>query len=152
MTINSAAIFAALGSHAQSTGLFDRVNGHEPRNPPGNGLTVAFWFAGLVPVPLASGLAATSARLTFTARVYAPALMEPQDAIDPTVLAAADALMIAYSGDFTLGALIRDVDLLGHSGLQLSAQPGWLDMGEAKFRTVDITIPMVISDAWTQAE
>jgi len=60
--------------------------------------------------------------------------------------------MGAYSGDFTLGGLVRDVDLLGHSGQQLSALPGWLDMGEAKYRTVDITIPMVISDAWAQAE
>lgn len=152
MTINSAAIFAALESHAQASGLFDRVNGHEPRNAPGNGLTCAFWFAGLVPIPAASGLAATSARLTFTARIYLPALAEPQDAIDPAILSAADTLMIAYSGDFTLGTAIRDVDLLGHSGLQLSAQPGWLDMAEAKFRTVDITIPMVINDAWAQAE
>jgi hypothetical protein len=150
MTINSVAIFDALESHAQASGLFDRVGGHEPRNGPGNGLTVAFWFAGLAPVQT-SGLASTSVRLIFTARIYLPALMEPQDAIDPTVIAATDALMAAYSGDFTLGGLIREVDLLGQHGQQLSALPGWLP-GESPFRTVDITIPMVINDLFTQAE
>lgn len=152
MTINSAAIFAAVEGHAMASGLFERVNGHEPRNAPGSGLSAAVWFAGLQPVAAASGLAATSARLLFTVRIYANALQEPQDGIDPSVLGAADTLMAAYSGDFTLGALIRDVDLLGAHGVALSAQPGWLDMGEAKYRTVDITLPMIINDAWPQAE
>ena len=152
MTINSVAIFAALESHALASGLFERVNGHEAVSAPGNGLSLAFWFSGLDPVPGGSGLAATTGRITFTARVYSPASQEPQDGIDPGILGAADAMLAAYSGDFTLGGLIRDVDLLGESGLSLSARPGWLDMGEAKYRTVDITIPMILSDIWTQAE
>lgn len=152
MTINSVAIFAAAESHALATGLFERVNGHEPRSSPGSGLSAAVWFAGLDPVAAVSGLAVTSARLLFTVRIYANALVEPQDGLDPSVIAATDALMIAYSGDFTLGGLIKDVDLLGAHGFALSARPGWLDMGEAKYRTVDITLPMILNDVFPQAE
>ena len=150
MSLNTTGLFAALSSHAQTLGVFDRVNEHEPMNAPKNGLTCAFWFVRLAPFPAGSGLSSTSGLVVFSARIYKPTQL-PQGSEDADVMAAADALMAAYSGDFALGGLVRNVDLLGQSGMQLSAQAGWLPFGDTTFRTIDVTIPMIINDLWTQA-
>jgi hypothetical protein len=150
MSLNSAGLFAALSSHAQKLGLFDKVDQHEPMNPPGNGLSCGFWFVRLGPVPAGSGLALTSGLAVFTARIYQSRKFEV-GAEDVAVMAAADALMAAYSGDFELGGQVRDVDLLGQSGTSLSASSGWLEIDGAKVRTVDITIPLIVNDLWSQA-
>lgn len=154
MTINVTGITAALESHAAASGHFERVNGHEPNNPPGNGLTAAVWVDGIRPVAAVSGLAATSALVTSMLRIYAPALQEPQDAIDPNVLTATDALLIAYSGDFTLGGLVKQIDLLGQHGTPLGAQAGWLPFpdGGGLYRVMTLTCPLVINDAFPQSE
>jgi len=150
MSLNTVGLFAALSSHAQTLGLFDQVNEHESMNPPGNGLTYELWFVRLAPFPAGSGLASTSGLVVFTARIYRAQPL-PAGAEDTTVMAAADALMAAYSGDFQLGGLVRNVDLLGQSGLQLAAQAGWLPIDGTKYRTVDITIPLICNDLWTQS-
>ena len=148
--MNTRAILAALESHALTLGVFDRVNKHEPMNAPGNGLTCAIWWLTAAPVARESGLAATSARLVFMARIYAPDT-QPQDDVDPAVLDATDALIRAYSAEFELGATVQGVDLLGRHGIPLTAQAGWLDFDDKKYRTADITIPLVVNDLWTQA-
>lgn len=149
--MNIAALTDALISHAGATGYFDRLNGHEPknRNAVGPGLTGALWLQALAPVK-ASGLAATSGRLEYTLRIYTSMTAEPQDGIDPAVLAAADAMFAAYSGDFNLSGLIRCVDLLGAHGAPLGAQAGYLDLGGQLFRVFDITLPLIINDLWAQ--
>jgi hypothetical protein len=148
--LNVAGITAALESHALTLGLFERVNAHEPANPPGQGLTCAIFFATLDPARGTSGLNATSGRLAFTARIFSSLAQEPQDAIDPNILTATSALMGAYSGDFELGGLIRNVDLLGQTGVPLSAKSGYVEVSGAKFRVVDILLPLIINDVWEQ--
>ncbi len=98
-----------------------------------------------------SGLAATQARVEFTVRIYSNMTQEPQDGIDPELLSATDALLNAYSGDFQLGAAVMAVDLLGAYGAPLAAQSGYVTVDQTMFRVMDITLPMVIADAWTQA-
>jgi hypothetical protein len=149
MSLDSAGLFSALQSHAMTLGLFERVNGHESMNAPGNGLTCAYWWVRVGPLPRGSGLASTSGVVVFTARIYAPNQL-PQDSTDPLVLSATDALIAVYSGDFNLGGAIRNVDLLGESGTPLSAQAGWLPMDGTTYRTSDVTIPLVVNDLWTQ--
>lgn len=144
-------IIEAVESHAAASGWFERVNGHEPKNAPGSGVTAAVWMQRLAPAALASGLAATSALLTVSVRLYTPLMQEPQDAIDPNMTAAAAALMGAYTGDFTLGGLIRNVDLLGQFGEGLSAQAGYLEQDKRMFRVMTITVPLVLNDVWEQA-
>ena len=140
----------ALVSHAAASGFFDRVNKHEPKSAPGNGLTAAVWFQKVTSFPAGSGLAETAGLLEFTLRIYLNMLSEPQDYIDPHVLEATDAMLAAYSGDFQLDGLIRNVDLLGESGTRLEARSGYLDIDKTKFRVVDVTIPLIVSAAWTQ--
>lgn len=144
------AIIDAVVSHTLSTGLFERCNKAEPKSAPGNGLSAAVWGGRFGPVRT-SGLASTSARLVLVQRLYSSMTQQPVDMIDPNLTAAVDALMSAYSGDFTLGGLIRNVDLLGQHGLALEAVDGYLPQDGKLFRVYTITIPLIINDAWTQA-
>ena len=152
MTIEIRALTDALASHALTTGLFARVNQYEPKSAPNDGLSGAVWVQTLRPDPQRSGLAVTSAWLTFTLRIYVPMLQEPMDEIDPQLIDAVDQLLALYSNDFTLDGMIREVDLLGQSGNGLSVQSGYLDVDRRKFRIVDITIPLGLNDVWDQAE
>jgi len=151
MALDVVALFNAMEDHALETGLFESVNGHEPKRAPGNGLTAAIWAQEIIAVPEASGLSITSGLIIFYLRIYQNMLMRPQDAIDPIVLGAVDALFNGYSGDFTLGGLIRNVDILGETGTALRAQAGYIEQDGKMFRAMTLTIPLIINDLWEQA-
>lgn len=150
MSLGITGILDAVVSHALATGLFDAVNGYEPKSAPGSGLTAAAWVQSLDPVR-GSGLASTSVRVALTVRFYANMLADPQDAIDPYVTNAADVLMGAYSNDFDLGGTVRNVDLLGEHGEGLRAQAGYLEQDRTMYRVMDITLPLIVNDVWGQA-
>lgn len=149
-TLDATGILNALVSHAAASGHFERVNTHEPKNAPGNGLTAALWLDRIEPVRQRSGLAASSVLLLFNLRAYTNMLAEPQDAIDPRLLAAVDALMAAYSGDFELGGQVANVDLLGAHSDGLSAQAGYLEQDNKLMRVMTIVLPLVVNDLWAQ--
>lgn len=152
MTFDAAAVtalFAAVESHALTLGLFERVNIHEPKNAPGNGLSCAIWVDSIKHAR-SSGLASTSGVVIFQGRIMSNMLAEPQDGIDPQILSAVCVLMAEYSGSFTLGGTVRGVDLLGAEGESLSAKAGYLNMDSRLFRAMELTLPIVINDLWTQ--
>jgi hypothetical protein len=151
MSLDTQGIIDAVASHAAASGFFERVNAHEPKNAPGNGVTGAVWVDRGGPAPGQSGLSSTSALLVLKFRVYTNMLAEPSDAIDPAVMNALDALVTAWSGDFELGGQVRNVDLLGASGVPLSWQAGYLSQDNRVYRVMDLTLPLVISDVWAQA-
>lgn len=138
-----------VADHALTLGVFDAVNRHEPKAKPGNGISAAVWVDQITPIP-SSGLVSTSVRFAVQVRLYTNMLAEPQDMIDPNLVAACDALMGAYSADFTLGGQVRSVDLLGAHGVPLSAQAGYLNVDGALFRVITITVPLIVNDAWEQ--
>ena len=150
MSLDAAAVLDQVVSHAMALGVFERVNGHEPANAPGHGLTCAVWADSIAPLPAASGLSATSARVVFNVRLYASALQEPADAIDPNMITAVDQLMSAYSGDFDLGGEVRNVDLLGQGGIPLSAQAGYLQQDGHLYRVMTLVLPLIVNDVWEQ--
>lgn len=150
MSLPADVIFDRVQSHALATGLFERVNTHEPKNAPGLGLTASIWVDALGPIR-SSGLAETSGRVAIMVRVQTNMVAEPQDAIDPNMLAAVSTLLAAYSGDFTLGANVRGIDLLGAYGTGLSAQAGYVEQDGTMFRIMDITVPVIVNDIWSQS-
>lgn len=149
MSLGISTILDSVVSHAMALGLFERVNGHEPKNAPGLGLTAAVWVDRIEPVR-SSGLASGSGRLVFNVRVYTGMTSEPQDAIDPNVLSAVDALMGAYAGDFDLGGSVRHVDLLGAAGTPMQAQAGYINQDGRIYRVMTITLPLIVNDIWEQ--
>lgn len=150
MSLNTSAVLDAIVSHAMTLGLFETVNAHEVVSAPGHGLHAEIWADNIAPVPLASGLRVTAARVVWTVRIRGNADAQPRDLVDPNMMAAVDALMAAYSGDFDLGGLVRNVDLLGQTGVALAARAGYLQQDGKVFRIYDITLPVVINDVWEQ--
>ena len=144
------AIVDACTSHAMALGIFETVNQHEPKNAPGNGVACAIWSDVIEPIPEASGLTATTARVAMNVRIYMPMLQQPYDAIDPAVMEATSSLMGAYSTAFTLGGLIRNVDLLGAHGEPLRARAGYLEQDKKLYRAMVIMLPLIVNDLWTQ--
>lgn len=138
-------------SYASASGFYDQVQGHEPKSkPPGTGLLFAAWLNAEEGTPLASGLAATSVRIEINARIYCPFRREPEDLIDPTLGRAGHALFAALSGDFDLGGLARNVDLLGAHGPRLAGRTGYQQVDEQKYRVYDMTIPIIVNDLFEQ--
>lgn len=151
MTLNLSTYRDVLTSHAQATGLFGQVLGHEPISAPGSGLTAAFWVSRIGPVPTGSGLRATTCRLEVMATLLEPADTEPADGVDVDMTSAVDALLTAYSGDFEAGGNVRMIDLLGAYGTPLSAVFGYTRFaGGTTYRAATLTIPLIINDVWGQ--
>lgn len=143
-------ILDGVESHAAQSGWFERVNGHEPKSAPTTGgLTAAVWIDSIAPV-LSSGLSSTTGRLLVMVRLYSP-LSDPEDAVDRTLMAAVSALFGAYCGDFTLGGLVRQVDVRGAHGVALSARAGYLEQDSAVFRVFTISVPLIVNDLWEEA-
>lgn len=152
MALESRQYVNALVSHMLSTGRFASVNGAEPGAMPSNdSLAGAVWFTRVRPIGEASGLANVSIVMTLNVRLFTSLNTSPFEDIDPGMLAAVDDLFNAYIGDFTLGGLVRCVDVLGMYGTMLETQSGYVETDQVKLRVVDITVPLVIDDVWTEA-
>lgn len=150
MGVDSQAIIEAVASHALAAGYFEMVNQYEPKSSPGFGLAASVWVQSLGPVPASSGLHISSARLILNVRIYSNMIQEPQDMIDPKMMEAVDALMTAYSGDFTLDGMDLAIDLLGRSGDRLGGQAGYVMIDKTHFRIFTINVPVIVNDAYEQ--
>lgn len=151
MALDIDSLLDAVVSHAMASGYFELVNGHEPKNAPGDGLTAAVWVDDIRPALSSSGLASSSALVVFNVRLYSGMLQEPQDAIDPNLVKAMNALFMAYAGDFELGGNARMVDLRGAEGVFLQAKAGYLNQDQKLYRVFTITLPVIVNDAWDEA-
>lgn len=153
MSFDSAAVqalVAGVESIALKTGAFASVNFHEPKSSPGSGLPLAIWADSIQPIAAASGLSSTSGYVILSARAYGNMLQKPEDDTDPRLMTAATTLIGAYSADFTLGGLVRNIDLLGEYGSKLGAQAGYITIGGAMYRIMTVVIPCVVNDMWDQ--
>ena len=154
MAFDLTATLDVLRSHAQASGWFAAVTGHEPKSAPiadDDRLFASFWLNGLAPVK-SSGLASTSALLDLQARLYASAFAEPRDAVELVMGTVAVDFMGRVSGDFTLGGNVRNVDLMGSYGAGLNMRMGYLDQDGRKYRIAVVSIPCIVNDLFTQAE
>ena len=152
MALDTQGILDRLASHAMTLGVFDRVNTHEPKTAPGRWITCAIWVERIDPVAGLSGLASSTGRITFNVRLYTNMLQQPQDLIDPNLVRAADELIRAYSGDFTLGGTVMNVDLRGMGGGQgLYVQGGYLNQNERIYRCMTLWLPVLVEDLWDEA-
>lgn len=149
MTINIANVLATVQGHAQGTGYFQNVLLHEPKSAPGPGLTCVVWTDRIEPAK--SSVTSVSANLILKVRLYADMLQEPQDAIDASLILAADALYTAYCGDFELGSEARYIDVFGSEGTKMDCLFGYLEQDKSLYRFAVITLPIIINDVWTEA-
>lgn len=144
------ALYAEIVSAAKQLADFEVVVQHEPKAAPVSLPALAVWFAGFGPARGLSGLAATSARVEFKARAYLNAMSKPEDSLDPKLVLLISQLIGAFSGGFTLGGDVMAVDLLGGWGPPLEATAGYITHDSKEFRVAELTIPVLITDIWTQ--
>lgn len=151
MAINLSALLDPIVSHALAAGVFDEVQTHEPKSAPGNGLTYAVFVNAIAPAIGGSGLTATTVRVELIGRIYKPFVSQPEDLIDSNVTDALDILFDAYSGDFEMGGTTHTgIDLLGAYGQGLAMRAGYQTIDKTVFRVLDITIPIIVNDAFVQ--
>jgi len=139
----------AVASVALATGCFDTVNTHEPKAPPGTGMTCSIWTSDIRPVG-SSGLNAVSGLIELTMRIQTPALQEPADQIDPSVMQTVGTLMAAFGAGFTLGAIVREVDLIGQHSQGQRAKPGYVDQNGTVYRVFDVMLPLIVNDLYPE--
>ena len=150
MALDITGILDAAISHASASGHFDQVNGHEPIHPsPSGGLTAGVWVERVTPIRT-SGLNSVSTLVVLNVRLYTSAQQLPLDAIDPGMVAAVDALCTAYCADFTLGGLVRNVDIFGANGQSLDVRAGYLAQDGALQRVMTIWLPCIVNDLWEE--
>jgi len=144
-------IINQVASHALASGYFDKVNTYEPKSAPSiHGISAAIWMDALEPARQRSGLNVTTVLLTLMIRAYGSMLQEPLDMIDPNMLTAVNALMLAYSGDFELNGTVANIDLIGAHSNGLAARAGYVEIDNRMQRVITITLPLVINDVWNQ--
>lgn len=144
-------IINAMQSDAAASGHFERVHKHEPKKSPGNGLTASIWAQSIGPVR-SSGLSVTSALVVFNLRIFCNMLREPQDDIDLVIMQAMANLIRRYHDNFDFGLtdLVRNVDVFGANGVELSAQMGYIPQDGKLYRAATLTIPVIVNDVWPQ--
>jgi hypothetical protein len=139
------AIFQALQSQLQALAIFQAVDRHEPENAPGNRLYASITLSGIRASGQVSGLGSVSGVITFTVRVWSWSMQRPLDDVDPEVLGAVSAVMGAFSGGFTLGGTVRNIDLMS-----MTAAAAWAEFEGKQFRVLEVTVPVIVNDLWTE--
>lgn len=153
MPIEAEDITAALQTDAGTSGYFESVSGHAILTAHTG---VAWWCMvdRIAPYAAGSGLASTTGVLTYKIMITLnTATIQPLDLVDPRVTRATDAMFRAYVGRFTLGGLIRNVDIYGAAGRPMVAEAGWMTIGGdggGRYRAMIITLPLIINDLWAE--
>lgn len=143
-------LIAAVASDAQQTGWFESVGTEEPKTAPTSAIHFATWLMKASPVKT-SDLVSTSFRIELAGRIYINMLREPTGTIDSELSSTAWDLFGRYSSGFTLGGLIRQVDLFGAEGEPLAVQFGYVNIDHRLYRIADVTIPLIADDCFDQA-
>ena len=149
MAFDFQALIDAVASDALVTGIFDTVNAHEPTSAPGNGMTCSIWSSDIRSVP-SSGLGAVSVLVELTARIQTPRIQEDPNTIDPLIMQAVGTLMAEFGGGFTLGGIVREIDLLGQHSSGLGAKPGYVTQNNVVYRVMDMTVPIIVNDLYAE--
>jgi hypothetical protein len=154
VTLDLATLVNAVSSHAQASGHLAGVYPYELIAPPiDDGVVAGVWLTDIAPIPARSGLSATTARVVLTVQLYRRAEQVRPEQVDRDLTAATDALMRAYSGDLDLsdyGAVGTELDLLGAYGDPLRGQARYIPFADALTKVHTITVPLVVTDLWTQ--
>lgn len=152
MSVGAGTVLRRLRDHAKVLGSFEVARIGEFKSAPPNGLCFAVWSQRLGTSPVGSGLASTNALLRCTARLYMPLSYRPEDDIELKTLDAADGYLGRINGDYTLGGLVRNVDILGEAGDVPTWDYGHVNIDNKLFRIADLNLNVIFNDSWTQSE
>lgn len=148
-TLDTKPIMSALVTIAQKSGMFPGgVKKFEPRGQPPSGLSVSL-ISGVLAATTTSGMNSASLRWQVDGMVYLPINVDPPENIDVLLMNAAAGYLEALCGQFTLGGLVRHIDIFGSDGDKLAATPGYLEHDKKMYRVNRLVIPLIINSKWT---
>lgn len=147
-------IFGLVNTRMRGMGIFDTVLRHEPKSAPNPAdWTWGMWAGPWRPLGGKSGLASTSMVWTIFGRVYHGFLQEPAEDLETDMMARCDAVLRECSSHISFGISDQGIwtDLLGDETEGVFVQPGYLRLDKIIFRTADISIPVIMTDYFTQS-
>ena len=154
MAFNIKSTLDAIVSHIARTGYVAEVRVGEPSSPPDaiDKLHAAIYMTSASIVGLT--LETTIEQHTVTVRLYRRAAFGQGDdagAVEAEMALAVSQITSNLVGEFDLGATMRNIDVGGQYGQALNATFGYVSLGTTMFRTVDITVPLIVDGSATQA-
>ena len=154
MAFNIKATLDAISSHIARTGYVNDVRIGEPVSPPDaiEKMHAAIYMAGAGVVSLT--LSTTIEVHSVVVRLYRRAAFGQGDdagQVEAEMALAVSQVTSNLVGEFDLGSTMRNIDIAGQYGQSLSATWGYITIGNTVFRTVDLTVPLVVDESATQA-
>tara|TARA_R110002020_G_scaffold142846_2_gene315059 strand:- start:435 stop:902 length:468 start_codon:yes stop_codon:yes gene_type:complete len=154
MAFNIKATLEAIASHVSRSGYVNDTMIGEPTSPPEavDKMMAAVMMNGATIAELT--LTNTVEVHTVTVRFYRRAAFgEGDDAgeVETEVALAVSEIASNLIGEYDLGATIRNIDVAGQYGGGMSATWGYINISGTIYRTVDLTVPLVVDDSATQA-
>ena len=154
MAFNIKATHDAISSHIARTGYVNDVRIGEPVSPPDaiEKMHAAIYMAsaGVVSLTLSTTIEVHSV----VVRLYRRAAFGQGDdagQVEAEMALAVSQVTSNLVGEFDLGSTMRNIDIAGQYGQSLSATWGYITIGNTVFRTVDLTVPLVVDESATQA-
>lgn len=149
MPFNIRATLQAIQSYLEASGYFVGSQVSEPKQPPPEGFYAAVYMSAAGVNSLT--LTGTIERHLPIIRVYRQMLAEPAEDIEFGMAEVISKVASDLIGEYDLGATIRNVDVGGQTGAPMSATWGYVDVGGAMFRIVDLIVPLIVDDSATLA-
>ena len=154
MAFNIKATLDAIASHIARTGYVAETRIGEPSSPPDavDKLHAAIYMASASVVQLT--LSTTIEQHVVTVRLYRRAAFGQGDdagQVEAEMALAVSQISSNLIGEFDLGATMRAIDIAGQYGQSFTTQYGYVSIGTTMFRTVDITVPLIVDGSATQA-
>ena len=154
MAFNIKTTLDAISSHIARTGYVNDVRIGEPVSPPDaiEKMHAAIYMAsaGVVSLTLSTTIEVHSV----VVRLYRRAAFGQGDdagQVEAEMALAVSQVTSNLVGEFDLGSTMRNIDIAGQYGQSLSATWGYITIGNTVFRTVDLTVPLVVDESATQA-
>ena len=125
----------AVETYVQNLGLFATVQIGEPKQAVGQGLHAAIYMLSVSVI-----------------RVYKDMLSEntdPQNNLESELASVVSKLMENLLSDTDLESSIMSIDAGGMDGGSMTATYGYLSLGGAMYRVVDINIPLIVNGSAT---
>ncbi len=141
------ATFDAIRDALAKTNYFSTVQIGEAKAPPTDAkLTVHIWVNGMRHVATTGDK--TIQVYTLTMRMMLPTnFQEPVESIEVELTEAVSKGDEGLMADFTLGATVRNIDVVGQYGVAYTVDFGYIDIGGKVFRMADFTMPLIVDDS-----
>jgi hypothetical protein len=154
MAFNIKSTLEAVESHISRSGYVADVQIGEPVAPPDatDRIHAAIYMAtaGVAELTLSSTIELHVATIRLYKRA---AFTEGDDAgeVEMDMAMAVSEISSNLIGEYDLGATIRNIDVAGQYGQAVTAQWGYVALNQTMYRTVDITLPLVVDGSAEQA-